>query len=298
MRNTLIVLILLLSAGPTQAQLRVFACEPEWAALTEELAGDLARIFSATTAEQDPHHIQARPSLIAQLRMADLAVCTGAELEAGWLPMLQRRANNPRVLAGTPGYFEAAAQVPLLDRPAQIDRAAGDVHAAGNPHIHLDPHRLARIAAALTTRLSELDPANAERYRARGADFQQRWQKAIADWEARAKPLKGLPIVVQHETWRYLEAWLGLDRVAALEPKPGVPPTSSHLAEVLAKVRARQVPVALYASYQNPRPSQWLANRSDLTPLQLPYTVGGSEQVTDLFGLFDDTLDRLLQVRR
>jgi zinc/manganese transport system substrate-binding protein len=298
MRKTLIALILLLAALPAQAQLRVFACEPEWAALTEELAGDRAEVFTATTAEQDPHYIQARPSLIAQLRRADLAVCTGAELEAGWLPMLQRRANNPKVAAGAPGHFEAAAQVPLLDRPAQLDRSAGDVHASGNPHVHLDPHRIARIAERLTARLVELDPAQAEHYRARSADFQQRWRSAIERWEAQAKPLKGLPVVEQHQNWRYLQEWLGLELVAALEPKPGVPPTSSHLAEVLAQVKARQVPVALYTAYQDPRPAQWLAARSNVEPVELPYTVGGSAQAQDLFSLYEDTLRRLLEAAR
>ncbi len=295
MFRLLIVLVVLLGPLTAQAKLKVFACEPEWAALTQELAGDRADVFTATTAQQDPHHIQARPSLIAQLRRADLVVCTGAGLEAGWLPMLQRRANNPRVLEGAVGYFEAASQVGLLDRPQRLDRSEGDIHGAGNPHVHLDPGRLARIAEALTARLSEIDAAHAEDYRARGATFQARWAEAVKGWEKLAEPLRGMPVVVHHQDWRYLQEWLGLDQVAALEPKPGVPPSSRHLAEVLALAEARDAAVVLHTAYQDPRAAQWLAARTKAKAVELPYTVGGSAQAQDLFTLYEDTLRRLLE---
>lgn len=298
MRRLLLALVLLAIAVPAEAKLRVFACEPEWAALVEELAGEQARIFTATTAQQDPHHIQARPALIAQLRQADLAVCTGAELELGWLPMLQRRANNPRVAAGGPGYFEAAGAVRLLEVPDRVDRADGDIHAAGNPHLHLDPRNIARVAEALRERLIALDPEHADHYRRRSEDFLQRWQAAVARWETRAEPLRGMPIVVAHSNWTYLEQWLGLVRVAALEPKPGIPPSSGHLATVLAQVEAQSAQAVLYTAYQDRRPAEWLAARSPVQPLRLPYTVGGSARATNLFELFEETLDLLLEARR
>ena len=137
----LIVFVLLLAPASSFAKLQIFACEPEWAALSAALAGDQADIFTATTALQDPHHIEARPSLIARMRNADLVVCSGAELETGWLPLLLRASANPKVQLNQPGYFEAAMQVERLDIPVQLDRSAGDVHSQGNPHVHLDPHR-------------------------------------------------------------------------------------------------------------------------------------------------------------
>ena len=158
-----------------QAALRVVACEPEWAALTEELAGPLAQVYTATTAQQDPHQVQARPSLLAAVRRADLLVCTGAELEIGWLPLLQRQAANPAIQAGQPGHFEAAAQVSLLEAPTRLDRADGDVHAAGNPHIQTDPRRIAQVAMALSKRLAELDAAHAADYARRHAVVIQRY---------------------------------------------------------------------------------------------------------------------------
>jgi zinc/manganese transport system substrate-binding protein len=280
--------------APAQAALRVLTCEPEWAALTRELAGDLAEVDAATTALQDPHRIEARPSLLAKARRADLLVCTGAELEMGWLPLLQRQAGNGRIQPGQPGYFEAAAQVPLLERPVRLDRAQGDVHAAGNPHVQLDPRRVARIAAALSERLAQLDPANAARYAERNADFQTRWQAAIARWQAQGAPLKGAAVVVHHKAFRYLADWLGLVEVGDLEPKPGVEPSAAHLADLLASLKTHPARAVLRPAYMSAGPSQWLSQKAGIPAVELPYTVGGAPGTDDLFGLFDVTLTRLL----
>jgi zinc/manganese transport system substrate-binding protein len=295
MKRLLASLILWLPLA-AHAAFNVFACEPEWAALAKEVGGDDVQVYSATTALQDPHRIEARPSLIAQMRRADLVVCTGAELEAGWLPVLLQNANNAAVQPGKPGYFEATRFVALLEKPARLDRAEGDVHAAGNPHIHTDPRNLLRVGEALAARLAELDPAHAAAHRARGQAFAARWRAAIAGWESRAAPLKGLPVGVQHKSFSYLLAWLGLREVALLEPKPGVEPSLSHLARVAAQLQATPARAVLRAAYQSPRPADWLANRAGIPALALPYTVGGNARAGDLFGLFDDTLDQLLKV--
>lgn len=288
---------LLFFSHMAEARLQIFACEPEWAALAEELGGELVASFSATSAMQDPHHIEARPALISRLRRADLVACTGAGLEAGWLPMLQRRANNARTAPGNPGYFEASAFVDLKEKPARLDRADGDIHAQGNPHIQLDPHNIATVAQALAVRLAELDSDNAEIYSERADDFLQRWMAAIQDWEKRATPLEGMQVVVDHAGWVYLEEWLSLKRIATLEPKPGIPPSSGHLAKVLAAVQAQSAAAVLYAAYQDKRSAQWLAARAAIEPVKLPYTVGGSAQAQDLFALFDHTIDLLLEVQ-
>ncbi len=291
----LLVLMLLWLPVQAHAALNVFACEPEWAALTREIGGAEVKVYSATTALQDPHRIEARPSLIAQMRRANLVVCTGADLEIGWLPVLLREAGNAAVQPGRPGYFEATRFVPLLDKPARLDRAEGDVHAAGNPHIHTDPRNILRVSAALTERLAEVDPANAAAYRSRGQDFATRWQAAIARWEARAAPLKGMAVVTQHKSFPYLFNWLGLREVAVLEPKPGVEPSVGYLARVAEQLKTTPAKRVLRAAYQSPRPADWLAQRAGIPALALPYTVGGSERASDLFGLFDDTLDQLLK---
>ena len=294
----LIALLPLLAAGAAHAALNVFACEPEWGALAGELGGDDVRVYTATTAMQDPHHIQARPSLIAKMRQANLVVCTGAELEIGWLPVLLSESGNGKVQPGQPGYFEAASHVALLEKPAKVDRSEGDVHAAGNPHIQTDPRNIAKVAGALAKTMSSLDSANAANYRHREQAFQARWGQAMASWEARAAPLKGVPVVVQHNAFPYLENWLGLKRVAVLEPKPGVAPSVSYLASVLEGLKARPARMVLRSAYQADRPSAWLAERSGIRSVELPFTVGGSKAADDLYGLFEDTIERLLEAQK
>ena len=284
----------LLLALPAQAALRVFACEPEWGALAQELGGNLVEVSVATSALQDPHQIQAKPSLIARARNADLVVCTGAELEIGWLPLLLQQSGNAKVQNGQPGNFAAADYVRKLDVPGQLDRAQGDVHAAGNPHIQIDPRNIALVATALGARLQQVDAAHAAQYAKAQADFSQRWQQAITRWSAQAAPLKGVPVVSQHKAYVYLYDWLGLKEVAVLEPKPGVEPTASHLQGVLATLKGGSARMVLYSAYQDPRPSEWLSKNAAIPAVKIPFTVGGTDGAKDLFGLFDDTVARLL----
>jgi zinc/manganese transport system substrate-binding protein len=276
------------------AALRVLACEPEWGALAQELGGPLVDVSVATSALQDPHQIQARPSLIARARNADLLVCTGAELEVGWLPVLLQQSGNAKVQAGQPANFAAADFVRKLEVPAQVDRSQGDVHAAGNPHIQTDPRNIALVATALAARLQQLDGGNASAYADRGKDFQQRWQQAMARWTTKAAPLKGIAVVSQHKAFSYLYDWLGIKEVAVLEPKPGVEPSVSHLQQVLASLKAQPARMVLYSAYQDGRPSEWLQTNAGIPAVRLPFTVGGDDASKDLFTLFDDTIDRLL----
>src|SRR5450631_1011276 len=287
--------LLALWLAPAGATLNVFATVPEWAALAEELGGDKVKIYTATNALQDPHHVEAKPSLIARARSADLVVATGAELEIGWLPLVLQQAGNPKVQPGKPGYFEAAPFVTLLDKPTRLDRADGDVHAAGDPHIQTDPRNIALVAGPLAARLADIDPPNAAYYQARYKAFSERWTAAIARWEKDAAPLKGVAIIVQHKAFTYLIAWLGLKEVASLEPKPGIEPTTAHLSEVLAIVERQPVKMVLRAAYQSDRASQWIAERAKINAVALPFTVGGDDAAKDLPGLYDDTIQRLLK---
>ena len=294
--NALSALLAVLLATPVQASLRVFACEPEWASLSQELAGDRAEVFAATSAQQDVHYIQARPSLIAQLRRANLLVCTGAGLEAGWLPLLLRRSANPSVQPGNAGYFEASEYVDMLEIPQRLDRSEGDVHAKGNPHIQLDPGNILRVASALSARLIRIDAEHAAHYRDRLENFEKRWQSAMQRWKQQGQSLRGLPIVVHHNSWVYLNHWLGLKQLATLEPKPGVPPTSRHLSDLLGELESTPARVVIRAPYQDKRASEWLHKKTGIMTIELPYTVGGNRQAQNLFGLFDVTLETLLGV--
>ncbi len=283
------------TAGAARAQ-TVFACEPEWAALVRILLPH-ARVHVATHAGQDPHHIEARPSLIAQLRGADLAVCTGAELESGWLPVLQQRAGNPSVREP----FFASLQVELMDaRPGAVATPwSGDVHAAGNPHLHTDPHRLAAVAAALAQWMGQDFPAQREAIEQRHAAFAARWQGAIADWERRAAPLRGRRVAAQHTTFAYLWRWLGMEQVADLEPRPGMAPTPAHLGRVRDRLLAAPPAAIVTASYQDPRSARWLAQQLAgagvaVPVLLLPATVDESADEAALRAWFDGLITSLL----
>ncbi len=288
------VLLLLGATLPARAAINVLACEPEWGALTQVLGGEKVSVYTATNALQDPHQIQARPSLIARARNADMLVCTGSELEIGWLPILLRQYGNANIQPGKPGYFEAANYVHKLEVPTRLDRADGDVHPGGNPHIQTDPRNIALVADALARRLAEIDPANAAFYAARHQAFSARWTSAIQHWETLAAPLRGVSVVVQHKGFPYLEDWLGLREVATLEPKPGVEPTSTHLAKVLAQLQRQPAKMIIRAAYNDGRASEWLAERAKIPVVVLPFTVGADAQSKDLFGLFDETVQRLL----
>lgn len=297
MHRMKLVLALLLFAAtpPAGAALNIFACTPEWGSLAAELGGDKAAVFNATTAMQDPHRIEARPSLIARARNADLVVCTGAELEIGWLPLVLTQSGNAKIQASQPGYFEASRYVDLIEKPQRVDRSMGDVHAAGNPHIHLDPRNVAKVAAALSDRMVALDPAQSAYYRERTRSFLQRWSEATAEWEKRAAPLRGVPLVVYHRNLSYLMRWLGMREVGNLEPKPGLPPTASYLVELLAQLQRDPPKAVVRSAYNDPRAAQWLAERAGIPSELVPFTVGGTQRANDLFGLFDDTLARLLE---
>lgn len=284
-----------LAAGlPARAALEVFACAPEWGSLVKELAGERANVYVATTATQDIHRIQARPSLIARARMADLAVCTGAEQEVGWMPLVRTQSGNEKIQLGMLGYLEVANHVPRIEVPTVIDRALGDVHPVGNPHIHWGPRQIQLGANELARRLSQIDPAGSAEYRQRLADFTSRWSAATSRWAEQGAPLKGVTVIQHHRNFSYLFEFLGMRLVASLEPKPGVEPTSSHLNELLLQQQADPARIIVRSSYHAAAPSEWLSERTKAPAIMLPATVGGTEDSRDLFGMYDAALKRLL----
>ena len=296
MRRLMLSLLFVLAPGLASAELEIFACEPEWAALAEEIGGDLVDAYSATTALQDPHYIQARPSLIAKVRNADLVICSGAQLEIGWLPALLQKANNRKVLPGNDGYMEASSFVVRLDATANLDRAKGDIHPQGNPHIQTDPHNIAAVARALSERLAKIDQVNSESYAKNLEQFITKWEQAVSGWEDLAEPLRGKRAITHHKSWVYLLRWLGIEEVEHLEAIPGLPPTATHLAKLTTEFSSGGADVIIRSPYQHAKPSEWLSERAGIPAIILPLTVGGTEGATDLFSLFDDILERLIEV--
>jgi len=285
----------LLSLVPlgAHAKIRAFACEPEWAALLEELGGKKISVYQATSPKQDPHYVEARPSLVARMRRADVVVCSGSDLEVGWLPLLLRSAANSKVMRGEPGYFMASEFVTRLDVPVQVDRSMGDVHPNGNPHVHLDPRNLSIIAHALAQRLAEIDRDNAKFYVERNSAFQVKLSESMRRWEQEASGLKGLRMVTYHRDSIYLANWLGLVMSMTIESKPGIPPSAGHLADLLAELKAEPADLITRMAYNEPKAPEWLSDRTGIPLAELPYTVGGTKKAKDLFTMFDDTIARL-----
>jgi len=283
-----------LPACPVLAAVNVFACEPEWGALARELGGDKVSVFSATTAFQDAHHIEARPSLIARARNADLMICSGSELEIGWLPLLLTQSGNARIQPGSPGYLEASQFVARIEIPKVVDRSLGDIHPGGNPHIHTDPRNIARVAEVLAQRLAQLDPADADAYKSLAESFKARWQSAIQRWEREGARLKDVPVVVYHKDFSYFMRWMGMQEAGSLEPKPGIPPTPAHLAGLVEQMKRAPAKIIVYSPYNDPKAAQFLSERTGIPAVMMPFTVGGTEKAKDLFALLDDTIARLL----
>lgn len=275
----------------------VFACEPEWAALSRVLLPE-AKVHVATHAGQDPHHIEARPALIAQMRQADLVVCTGAGLESGWLPVLQQRAGNTKAN----DVFFASDHVIMIDpQPAAIGTPwAGDVHAEGNPHVHIDPRNLLLVAQALAERLQTDLPAQKVAIGQRLRAFEGPWQQRITDWGQLAAPLRGQRVVAQHASFGYLWHWLGMSLVADLEPKPGMTPTPRHLQRLLDGLRPQPPMAVVVASYQDPRPGRWLSSQLDgkVPMLVLPTTVSEQADAKALADWMDGLIRSLLPLAK
>ena len=276
------------------AKLNVVATLPDFGSIAQDIGGDQVKVTSIARGTEDPHFVDAKPSYIRVLNQADVLIEGGADLEVGWLPVVLRQAGNARIQPGTPGSLLAADHVPLLDAPKVLDRSLGDVHPAGNPHVHYDPRNIARIAAVLVERLATIDPPNADTYRARGQAFQARWRDAIAGWQREAGPLRGVKAISYHLDMTYLYAWLGIVNDGTLEPKPGIPPAAGDLAALLERTRKDPPRFIVITPFQDRRAADWLAERARTPVILVPFTVGGTSEARDLYGLFADTIARLL----
>ncbi len=280
---------------PALANVNIFACAPEWGALAREIGGDKVDVYTASKAAQDIHHMRAKPSLLAAMRKADLVICSGASLEVGWLPILLNKAGKAQVQAGGIGSIMASEYVEKLEVMINVDRSMGHIHPEGNPHIHLDPHNILVVAKVVEDRLSQIDSENASSYESALSAFTTKWNMAMQTWKRKASGLHGENVVVYHNSWTYLLDWLGVNRVASLEPKPGIPPTASHLEKVLQDVKGQKVTGILVAPFENKEAAKWLSDKTGIPVMPLPFTVGGNAQATDLYSLFDNSISILVK---
>ena len=260
--RTGIVLALLLGGAPAHAAIRVVTTTPEYGAIASAVGGDKVSVSVLAKPTEDPHFVDAKPSHIVTLNRADMLIEGGADLEVGWLPPLLEGARNPKIAAGAPGHVRASEGIQLLDVPAVLDRSQGDIHAAGNPHFMMDPVAAGKVAQHIAEALCAIDAGSCAAYKSAGEAFQSKLQGKLAEWQAALAPFKGTAIVTYHPTWKYFAARFGLVSELYLEPKPGIPPSPPHLAEVIQKMTAGKIHVILVEPFQSRKTAEAVADKT------------------------------------
>ncbi len=264
MRHRLVLCIALATVGfaaPARAAVDVAATVPDLAAITKEIGGANVNVTSLSLSTQDPHFVDAKPNLVLKLHKADLLIAVGLDLEIGWLPTLQTQARNSKIQVGSAGYVECSQFVKVLDINGHADRTQGDVHPAGNPHYLYDPRRAAACAKGIAARLAKIDPSHAKSYQKGLNGFVGRLDKARKGWETRLAAYKNQPIISYHKSMSYLADWLGLREIGTLEPKPGIPPTATHVVEIIKAARTTGARVVLEESYYPDKTGSLVASK-------------------------------------
>ena len=271
----LLVTLIAAAVGAAQARLSIVATTPDLAAIASAVGGDKVSVLSLAKPTEDPHFVDARPTHIVTLNHADALIEGGAELEIGWLPPLVEGARNPKILPGAAGRIVASEGIGLLDIPASADRSKGDIHAAGNPHFMMDPMNARTMAATVADALCRIDAGDCPAFKANLAAVQSRIDAKMKEWSAKLAPFAGTPIVTYHPTWRYFAQRFGLKSEIYLEPKPGIPPSPPHLAEVIAKMTEQKIKVILVEPYQPRRVAETVAGHTGATVVDVAQFPGG-----------------------
>ena len=270
-----LILTTLLLAAPAHAKLNVVATTADLGAIAKEIGGDAITLTTLAKPTEDPHFVDAKPSFIVKLNRADVVIEGGAELEIGWLPALLDQSRNEKLAAGAPGHVICSKGVPLLDVPATLDRSRGDIHAAGNPHYIIAPSNAKIVAQNIADALAEVDAKNAETYRANLQKFAAALDAKIGEWQNTLAPFKGASIVAYHDSWPYFARDFGFKIDLFLEPKPGIPPTPAHLAEVIFKMKSENAHVIIVDPYLNRRTAETVARDTGAAVVDVTQFPGG-----------------------
>jgi len=260
------------------AKLNVVATTWDLGAIAQEIGGDKIELLTLAKPTEDPHFVDAKPSYIVKLNHADALIEGGAELELGWLPPLLDGARNSKLEAGKPGHIYASEGVSLLEVPSTLDRSKGDVHAAGNPHYMSDPANGKLVAEHIAKALCELDPKSCDYYNQNLKAFESRLDSKLAEWQKLLAPYQGKEVVSYHNYWIYFARRFGLKMDLYLEPKPGIPPTPAHLAEVIGKMKADGDKIIVLQPYQNRKTADTIANHTGATVVDFPSFPAGSKE--------------------
>jgi zinc/manganese transport system substrate-binding protein len=301
-RTRLLFVSVALLAGPgaraAEARLRVVATIETLGDLCRQVGGDRVEVTPLSHGYQDPHFVEAKPSLVLTLNRADALIHVGLDLEVGWLPPLVQQSRNPRIQRGQPGNIDASSAIAVEDVPnipADQLRALGDIHPLGNPHYWIPPRNARAIARLLAQRLAALDAAGAPAYQAALAAFERRLDAKQAEWERSAAPLRATKVVTYHKSWSYVAGWLGMQEMGYVEPKPGIPPTANHTAQLITLMRSANVPLVLVESFYPTSLARFVADNAHARLALLPSDVGATPAIKTYFDLVDAVIAGLLR---
>ena len=298
-QNSLTKLLLLLAAlcltipFSAEAKLNVVATLPDFGAVARQVGGDNVDVTVLAKPTEDPHFVDARPSFVVKLRQADVLIDGGAELEIGWLPPLLQNARNPKIEVGQPGRVQASQGVRLMEVPAQLTRAAGDVHAMGNPHFMVDPIIAKAVAAHIASAFATIDPAHAAQYQANEKEFENTINAKLQEWGTKLLSFRGQTLVAYHDSWPYFGHRFGFNINIFLEPKPGIPPSPSHLAEVIAQMKAQKIKVILVEPYQNRKTAEKVAETTGAKVVDFAQFPGALPNTDTYVKLIDKLVNNL-----
>ena len=287
---------ILLPGAAEAKKLNIVTATTDMAALTQEVGGDKVSVESIAKGYQDPHFVEAKPSFLLKLRQADLLVVVGLQLEIGWLPPLITQSGNPKIQVGANGYLDASQFAQIMEVPqGTVTRAMGDVHPLGNPHYWLDPDNGRRIARGIANKLGEMDPSDAAYFQERFQDFDKRLSAAEQKWDAEMKPFRGKKVVTYHRSFPNFAQHFGLDVIAYVEPRPGIPPTPSHTLELIQQMKRENCRVVLVEPYFDLKTPQSVGREANAQVVVYLPSVGGEKQVTNYFELFDYDIGLLVK---
>jgi zinc/manganese transport system substrate-binding protein len=294
MKKILLILsVICASAFVAQAKLNVVATLPDFGSIAKEIGGDKVDVTVMAKPTEDPHFVDARPSFVVQLRTADVLIDGGAELELGWLPPLLQNARNPKIEVGKPGRVQASQGVRLMNVPTNVTRAAGDVHALGNPHFMVDPIIAKTVAQHIAQSYSAIDAANAASYDANYKKFEATINAKLQEWGAALLPFKGQNVVAYHDSWPYFAHRFGVNIDIFLEPKPGIPPSPSHLVEVIAQMKAKNVKAIIVEPYHDRKIAEKAASATGAKVVDFSQFPGGIPETESYVKLIDALVSRL-----
>lgn len=295
MKKTIIILICFFISFNLLSKLRVVTTYPYMKDITDRIGKDKVNVIALSPGNWDPHVIMPKPSLIAKVRRADLLIINGGQLEIGWIPPIIRQANNAKVMPSKKGFLDLSNFVRLIQVPNSVSREQGDIHPAGNPHYHLDPHNIPILTNAIADKLIDLDPDNMEYYSKNKEEFLNLWKIKIAEWEKKLAPLKGMKYLEFHKNFDYFLERYGLIVLDTIEPLPGIPPTSKHTIELIKKLKNEKVAKILHDVYHSSKCTKLISQKTNVPWVIIPHDVLAIDNIKDLFSLYDEIVDRLIK---